>query len=150
MQILHTAYEQNKRASLEGLEQYYSEVLGADDDTVRVAANPYDATGGAISLEAQNEQGSVGRLLAKYDDLTNSIRIETLFVENDQRGKNIGGLLVQHLEDDARANEVQMLFVDTTLASAPGFYRKQGFDVIGEIENYPVKGDTYILMMKRI
>lgn len=149
MQILHTSYVHNKRASLDGLERYYAEVLPQGGNAPEVG-NPYSSTGGKISLEAQSDQITIGRLLAVYDEMTNSIRIETLFVENGQRGKNVGAFLIKYLEDDARSKGVQIIFVDTTVASAPEFYRKQGFTVIGEIANYPVHEDTYILMMKRV
>ncbi|MFH5775785.1 GNAT family N-acetyltransferase [Paracoccus broussonetiae] len=150
MQILHTSYEANKEAALEGLEHYYAEALEVAGETAPEFPTAYQEVNGQVSLEAHNSGSTVGRLLATYDDLTNSIRIDFLFVEKWQRGQNIGGLLIKHLEQDARSKSVQMMFVDTTLASAPDFYRKQGFEVIGQIENYPVLGDTYILMMKRL
>ncbi|GEM_PF-3701577 len=112
MKILHISYAHNKRASLDGLERYYSEVL-PESNRVPEMENPYSSTGGRISLEALHDQITFGRLLAIYDELTNSIRIETLFVEHRQRGKNISGLLVKDLEDNARSKTVQIMFVDT-------------------------------------
>lgn len=150
MRIQHTAYENNKQAALEGLELYYAEVLGEIGQAMPDAPIAYPKDNGQVSLESLRNDGTAGRLLATYDELTNSIRIDLLFVEKAFRGQNIGCKLIEYLEQDARSRSVQMMFVDTTLASAPKFYRKQGFEVIGQIENYPMSGDTYILMMKRL
>ncbi len=66
MQILHPSYVHNKRASFDGLERYCAEVLPKGDNAPKVD-NSYSSTGGNISLEAQNNQITIGRLLAVYN-----------------------------------------------------------------------------------
>lgn len=124
--------------------------MGEDDGPKAAGVSPYAATDNKISLIAVYGERVFGRLCGYYDPLTNSARIEMLFVDPAQRGRSIGGKLVASFEQSARAHGVQMVFVDTNNSSAPRFYEKQGFTVIGSIADYPLAGETYILMRKRL
>ena len=150
MQIQHMSYDENFAGALASLEEFYADALEESDTTQTASVSPYAATDNKISLVAVDGEEVTGRLCGSYDPLTNSARIEMLFVNAVQRGRNIGGQLVASFEQTARENGVQMLFVDTTSLSSPRFYEKQGFTLIGSIEDYPVAGETYILMRKRL
>ena len=60
-------------------------------------------------------------------------QLEELVVTPAARGKNIGGLLVQRIVDNARARgcaEIGLYLLETTEHNRP-FYVKYGFEVIG-------------------
>ncbi|MBT4487511.1 MAG: GNAT family N-acetyltransferase [Rhodospirillaceae bacterium] len=60
-------------------------------------------------------------------------QLEELVVTPAARGKNIGGLLVQRIVDNARARgcaEIGLYLLETTEHNRP-FYAKYGFEVIG-------------------
>jgi len=60
-------------------------------------------------------------------------QLEELVVTPNARGKNIGGLLVQRIVDNARARgcaEMGLYLVETTEKNRP-FYAKYGFKVVG-------------------
>jgi GNAT superfamily N-acetyltransferase len=60
-------------------------------------------------------------------------QLEELVVTPAARGKNIGGLLVQRIVDNARARgcaEIGLYLLETTEHNRP-FYEKYGFEVIG-------------------
>ncbi len=60
-------------------------------------------------------------------------QLEELVVTPNARGKNIGGLLVQRIVDDARARgcaEMGLYLVETTEHNRP-FYAKYGFQPVG-------------------
>lgn len=147
MNVRKMSYAENKRLTLEGLEEYYQEALGEEgqsSDTV----SPYAETDDKISLVHERSGKIIGRLVGSYDHLTSSVRIEALYVDVTARGGRVGAALVSQFEIDAREKGVQIAFVDTTSSSAPTFYEKQGYSRIGEIEGYPANGEDYYLYMK--
>lgn len=150
MNILTTNYTANFSATMQSLETYYLENTDAPSDDTTIAVSPYASSDDKISLEADVDGNVVGRLVGAYDPITNSVRIEALFVDSSCRGKNIGASLVAHFENEARQNRVQMSFVDTTSSSAPKFYEKLGYKLIGEVDDYPMSGETYYFYMKKL
>jgi ribosomal protein S18 acetylase RimI-like enzyme len=43
-----------------------------------------------------------------------------------------------------------MSFVETTTNSAPEFYEKLGYSLIGTIADYPIANETFYLYKKRL
>ena len=146
MQISQAPYQENYDAALASLEDFYTQ--GAEVPASSTSA--YVAADARLSLVATDNGVVVGRLCASYDPVTNSARIELLFVDASQRGQGVGKKLAEDFEQSMRANGVTTLFVDTTESSAPKFYEKLGYTLIGTIPNYPVAPETYLLMMKRV
>jgi len=61
-------------------------------------------------------------------------RVRNVFVDVDQHGKGIGRLLMGEIEDHARANQLQRLFLHSGV-TGEGFYHKLGYTTIGQIEH---------------
>ena len=77
--------------------------------------------------------------------------IQTLFVDSDFRGQNIGSQLITFLEN--RIHEVSpniFMCVSDFNVAAQRLYKKLGFEVIGEIKNYIEAGRSEILLRKTI
>jgi len=79
----------------------------------------------------------------------NGLEIKILWVEEESRGKGIGGALLNHMEDVATAKGATISMLDTFDFQAEGFYLKNGYEVMGEINDFPA-GHKRIYLSKRL
>jgi ribosomal protein S18 acetylase RimI-like enzyme len=75
--------------------------------------------------------------------------VQTLWVSDSLRGRGVGARLLAAAEREAVRRGCHEIHLDTHDYQAPGFYRRQGCQVIGELPGWP--GDsTRILFRKRL
>lgn len=79
------------------------------------------------------------------DILGNWLRIRYLWVDKAYRGKNIGIELLHAMENAAKEKGAKYAEVDTFSFQALPFYQKQGFEIFGTLENYPISDKKYYL-----
>ncbi|WP_245710274.1 GNAT family N-acetyltransferase [Winogradskyella thalassocola] len=77
----------------------------------------------------------------------NGLEIKILWIDEDYRNQGLGRTLLKHLENKAIKRGVSIAIVDTFDFQAEEFYIKNGYDVIGEIKNFP-KGHRRIYFSK--
>jgi ribosomal protein S18 acetylase RimI-like enzyme len=75
--------------------------------------------------------------------------ISHLWVSPEARSKGLGAKLIVEAESEARKRGCLGLYVDTFDEGAASFYRRQGFNEVGRIENFPV-GRARIFLSKAI
>lgn len=75
--------------------------------------------------------------------------IQFLWVDERLRGQAIGAKLLKKAEEVASEKGCKMVRVDTFSFQAPEFYKKQGYEVYGTVEDFP-EGYTHYLFLKRI
>jgi GNAT superfamily N-acetyltransferase len=119
----------------EGLDRYNESQVGPD------AARP-------LWLVARNEKAEViGGL--KGVVLWSWLLVDWLWVADQARGQGVGSRLLSEAEDAAIEIGCSNAFLNTFTFQAPGFYRKQGYEIFGQLEDFPA-GESRLWMRKRL
>lgn len=102
----------------------------------------------ALTLVLRGDDGSVvGGLIGETQ--WGWLRINILAVAESLRGGGWGRQLVEEAERVAVAAGCHSAWVDTFSFQAPGFYQKLGYQVFGELPDYPT-GQTRFFLSKRL
>jgi ribosomal protein S18 acetylase RimI-like enzyme len=75
--------------------------------------------------------------------------VKLLWVEERHRGGGIGTRLMAMAEREARARGATQMLLETHSFQAPAFYRRLGFEVVGEFAGYPI-GHRQLFLRKRL
>lgn len=73
----------------------------------------------------------------------NWLMIKFLWVDECQRGQHIGTALLKQAEETAKERHCKYAFLDTFSFQAPDFYKKQGYEEVFRLEEYPLTGKRY-------
>ncbi|MFE7570587.1 GNAT family N-acetyltransferase [Streptomyces sp. NPDC057539] len=85
--------------------------------------------------------GLAGRTWARW------LHVDLLWVDDRNRGARLGSRLLAEAERVARTErDCARARLETWDFQAPDFYRKQGYQVVGEIMDYPPGVTEYILI----
>lgn len=101
-----------------------------------------------ISFIARDENGEIigGVTGTAY---WGHMHIDFLWVDPEVRGQRIAEQLMQQMEEYSRTQNYSLMVVETFSFQAPGFYRKQGFQEFGVLEDHP-KGHSKHFFEKRL
>jgi GNAT superfamily N-acetyltransferase len=93
-----------------------------------------------------NEDEIMGGVMAEV--YWNWLYIDLMWIEDDLRGQGYGRRLLTSVEDQARKLGAKNAYLDTFSFQAPEFYKKQGYQVMAELPDFPVGHQRHFLSKK--
>ncbi|MGC9393419.1 MAG: GNAT family N-acetyltransferase [Anaerolineae bacterium] len=106
---------------------------------------------GFVALDGGAFAGCVSGLAYKNGDAYNGwFYLTDMFVEKAYRGRGLGAKLLKALEDKVRACGIDKIWTWTAGYEGLGFYKKQGYTVFAELENWYSTGHSRVGMRKRL
>ncbi len=76
--------------------------------------------------------------------------VRTLWVREDLRGRGLGARLLGKAEQEAARRGCREMQLDTHNYQAPGFYRREGYQQIGELPGWPGEEATRVFFRKAL
>ena len=102
----------------------------------------------ALTIFARDDDGAIrGGLLG--ETFWRWLHISVLWVAEAERGKGLGMDLLRMAEDEAIRRGCFGAIVSTLSFQAPGFYRRHGYEVWGQLDDLPF-GHQRIHLQKRL
>jgi len=121
-------------------------VIGqAIDDYNKQEAGDDEAQSLCLVLQAPDQEIVGGLIGATY---WNWLHIDLMWVKDELRGRGYGHRLLTLAEDEARKRGAEHAYLDSFSFQAPGFYRRHGYQVFGELEDFPSGHQRYFLTKK--
>lgn len=77
------------------------------------------------------------------------LHIDFLWVDKSVRGRGFGSKLLRKMEEFAKGKDCRLIYLDTFSFQAPEFYKQNGYEVFGTLENHP-KGFNQYFLQKRL
>ena len=71
--------------------------------------------------------------------------VELMWMEEEYRGQGYGHRLLTLAEEEARDRGARHVHLDTFSFQAPGFYEKHGYEVFGELQDFPPGHQRYYM-----
>jgi ribosomal protein S18 acetylase RimI-like enzyme len=71
--------------------------------------------------------------------------LDLLWVKDELRGRGYGHRLLTLAEHEARQRGAKNAYLDTFNFQAPDFYKQHGYQVFGELQNFPSGYQRYFL-----
>jgi GNAT superfamily N-acetyltransferase len=71
--------------------------------------------------------------------------LDLLWVKEELRGRGYGHRLLMQAEEEARGRGAKNAYLDTFSFQAPVFYKKYGYEMFGELPDYPPGHQRYFL-----
>jgi len=93
-------------------------------------------------LNAPDQEIVGGVIGATYWDW---LYIDLLWVKDELRGRGYGHRLLTLAENEARQRCAKNAYLDTFSFQAPDFYKQHGYQVFGELRNFPAGHQRYFL-----
>ena len=96
-------------------------------------------------LQAPDQAIAGGLIGATYWDW---FYVDLLWIREELRGHGYGHRLLTLAEDEARQRGAKHAYLDTFSFQVPDFYKGHGYEVFGELEDFPAGHQRYFLRKK--
>lgn len=93
-------------------------------------------------LRAPDQEIVGGVIGATYWDW---LHIDLMWVKEEFRGRGYGHRLLTLAEEEARRRGARNAYLDTFSFQAPDFYKRHGYQVFGELQEFPPGHQRYFL-----
>ena len=89
-----------------------------------------------LNIYVEDEQGNlIAGMVA--ETFGHWLEIEYLYVQENLRGQGIGSNILNWAEKEARERKCKYSFVNTYQFQAPNFYKKNGYEEVFSLKEYP-------------
>ncbi|MAT96859.1 MAG: GNAT family N-acetyltransferase [Anaerolineaceae bacterium] len=78
----------------------------------------------------------------------NWLHVDLMWIREDVRGRGYGRQLLSLAEAEAVKRGAKHAYLDTFSFQAPNFYMKQGYEVFGELQDFPTGHQRYFMTKK--
>jgi len=99
----------------------------------------------SVLLRNQNNEVK-GAVVVSF--LYQGMHIDSLWVDESLRNQEWGSKLMKMVEEEAIKRECSIAYTDTFTWQAPEFYKKHGYSIYGELEDFPVGNSLYYFVKK--
>jgi GNAT superfamily N-acetyltransferase len=93
-------------------------------------------------LHAPDQEIVGGVIGATYWDW---LHVDLMWIKEEYRGRGYGHRLLMLAEEEARKRGAKNAYLDTFSFQAPDFYKKYGYEVFGELQEFPTGHQRYFL-----
>ena len=100
----------------------------------------------AIAIRAPDSNAPVGGLCGRTAG--GWLAIELIFVPEAFRGMGLATKLISMAEEEAMRRGCHSAWLDTLNPKALQLYRRLGYEIFGELKDYPVGGSRFFLQKK--
>lgn len=80
----------------------------------------------------------------------NIMHVDFFWIDDSVRGEGLGTQLLKSMEEIARTEKCKVIHLETFSFQAPRFYEKQGYELLGVINNVPVDDCDYFFFKKSL
>lgn len=125
---------------------------GFDEHTIE-HGNPVEVQErfGFVIIYGETFVGAATGLAYKGDGTYNNwFYLSDLFIQKPYRGRGLGALVLGQLEARVAALGIRNVWTWTAGYEAPGFYKKQGYEVFCELEDWYVTGHGRVGLRKTL
>ncbi|MGO4570449.1 GNAT family N-acetyltransferase [Microvirga sp. 2TAF3] len=102
----------------------------------------------AIAIRDPETGASVGGLIGRMNG--GWLAIELLFVPERFRGAGLATRLIAMAEDEAKRRGCHSAWLDTLNPKARILYERLGYEVFGELKDYPIGSSRFFLQKKLV
>jgi GNAT superfamily N-acetyltransferase len=122
----------------------------ADIAAIRAGLRQYDQSfaaptdNGPLNIFLRDEHGALAGGLLAYTDW-GWIHVDNLWLTEAARGQDYGTRMLDLAEQEARRRGCHHANLDTTSFEALPFYLKRGYEVWGQLDDFPIGHSHYFL-----
>lgn len=129
------------------VEQPDWEIIGGGiEEFNKAQAGDDDAQNMCFLVKDQDGKTVGGVIAATY---WNWLYINLMWVREDLRSQGFGSELLTKAEEEGRKRGAKFAYLDTFSFQAPDFYKKFGYEVFGQLEDFP-QGHQRIFLRKAL
>jgi len=137
-----------------------NKIMDEEYQIVYIDQPPWEIIGGGIAeyntQQAGDDQGKNLCFVLRSPDQEiiggvigatywNWLYINLMWIKEEFRGRGFGHQLLTLAEQEARQRGAEYAYLDTFSFQAPDFYKKHGYEVFGELNDFPPGHRRYFL-----
>jgi ribosomal protein S18 acetylase RimI-like enzyme len=104
---------------------------------------------GSLAFFAHDKNGDlVGGVIGFWDGF-GWLYVNSIWVAEQSRGTGLGSLLMSKIESEAKQRSCHNCYLNTMTFQAPGFYKKLGYQIFGELNDFP-PGHSRLFLSKQL